>query len=92
MLTTDVLKLTPTDRFLYWVRERHAITLRREAGAAKPWTDDEVLQNYFFTSPYRERDKTTTWFRTHVRDPLRDDPAVILATTIFRWFNHIPTG
>ena len=32
------------------------------------------------------------WFRTHVRDPLRDDPAVILATIIFRWFNYIPTA
>jgi hypothetical protein len=92
MLVDDVLKLTPLERFLYWISERHAIYLRRQAGAPKPWTDDEILQNNFFTNPYREHDKTTTWFRTTVRDPLRDDPAVILATTIFRWFNLIETG
>lgn len=92
MLTADVLKLTPVEQFLYWIRERHAIALRREAGAEKPWTDDEILRDYFFTNPYREKDKTTSWFRTNVREPLRDDPAVILATTIFRWFNFIPTG
>jgi alpha-glutamyl/putrescinyl thymine pyrophosphorylase clade 1 len=58
----------------------------------KPWTDDEILQNYFFTNPYRENDKTTTWVRMHIGDPWRDDPAVLLATTIFRWFNFIPTA
>ncbi len=41
---------------------------------------------------YREHDRTTVWFRKHVREPLRDDPAVILATVIWRWFNYIPTG
>jgi hypothetical protein len=92
VLIADVLKLRPLERLLYWIRERHAIYLRRQAGAPKPWTDDEILQNYFFTNPYRENDRTTAWFRTHVRDPLRDDPAVVLATVIFRWFNYIPTA
>ncbi len=51
MLITDVLKLTPLERFLYLDRERHAIYLRRRAGMPKPWTDDEILQNYCFTNP-----------------------------------------
>ena len=92
MLVHDVLQLSPTDRFLYWIRERHAIHLRRQSGQPAPWTDDEILQKHFFTNPFRENDKTTAWFRNTVRDPLRDDPAVILATVIFRWFNYIPTG
>ena len=77
MLVADVLKLTPLERFLYWVRERHAIYLKKSAGLPPPWTDDEILQNYAFTNPYREHDRTTVWFRTHVRDPLQNDPAVI---------------
>jgi hypothetical protein len=92
MKIEDVRQLTPIEIFLYWLRERHAIYLRRQAGMPKPWTDDEILQNNRFTNPYRENDKTTVWFRTNVRDPLRDDPAVILATVIFRWFNFVPTA
>lgn len=87
MKTADVRNLPPEEQFLYWVKERHAIHLRRRAGRPKPWTDDEVLQRYFFTNPYRENDKVTVWFRENVRDPLRDDPRVLMATIIFRWFN-----
>lgn len=61
-------------------------------GLPKPWTKDGVLQAYFFTNPYRENDKTTVWFRKNIREPLRDEPAVLLATIIFRWFNLISTG
>lgn len=32
------------------------------------------------------------WFRETVRDPLSEDPAVLMATVIFRRFNYIPTG
>lgn len=92
MLISKVKKLSPEARFLYWVKERHLIHLRRQAGKPKPWTDDKVLQTGFFTNPYRENDKTTVWFREHVREPLRDDPQVLLTTIIFRWFNLIVTG
>ena len=92
MKIEDVAKLSPLDRFLYWVKERHRIYVKRERGRPKPWTDDEVLQNFFFTNPYRENDKTTIWFRKNVRDPMKDNPDVLLATVIFRWFNLIETG
>jgi hypothetical protein len=92
MITSEVIKLSPLDRFIYWVRERHQIYLKRRAGKPKPWTDDAVLRLTFFTNPYRENDKVTAWFREHVREPMRDDPAVLFATVCFRWFNWIPTG
>lgn len=92
MLVSKVAKLSPTARFLYWIKERHQIWNRRRIGLPKPWTDDEVLQNYFFTNPYRENDKVTVWFRDNVREPLRNTPKVILATVIFRWFNLPVTG
>lgn len=92
MKVEDVGKLPPKERFLYWMRERHQIYLRRRAGKPRPWTDDEIMQTTFFTCPYRELDKTTQWFREHVRDPLRDSPDVLMATIIFRWFNWTPTA
>ena len=92
MLLERVAELSPLNRFLYWMRERHRIYLRRQAGLPAPWTDDTVLQNYFFTNPYRENDKVTAWFRQHIREPLQDDPAVLFATICFRWFNWPETG
>lgn len=92
MKIADVAKLTPFERFCYWIRERHAIYLRRQKGQPKPWTDDEVLQSYFFTNPFRENDKVTVWFRENVREPLRNDPQVLFATICFRWFNLPATG
>jgi hypothetical protein len=92
MTTSEVLALSPVERFVYWVGERHRIYERRTAGEPKPWTDDPILQSNYFTNVYRELDKTTIWFREQVREPLRDDPRVIFATIAFRWFNHIPTG
>lgn len=92
MLIEQVKELSPLARFFYWIRERHNIYLKRRAGKPKPWTDDEVLRNWFFTNPYRENDKTTIWFRENVREPLRDDPRVFFATVCFRWFNLIETA
>lgn len=87
MTVDKVRDLEPLGRFLYWIRERHEIYKRRLAGRPPPWTDDTILQTVFFTNPYRENDKVTVWFRTNVRDPLKNDPRVLLATVIFRWFN-----
>jgi hypothetical protein len=92
MLVSKVGKLSPTQRFIYWVKERHSIYLKRQAGRPKPWTDDVVLQKNFFTNPYREHDKTTKWFADNIRDPLSMKPEVLMATVIFRWFNLISTG
>lgn len=92
MKIEEVAKLTPEERFLYWIVERYRVYERRNKDEPKPWTDDEVLQSYFFTMPYRELDKTTEWFRANIRDPLSGLQSVAMATIIFRWFNWIPTG
>lgn len=92
MKTEDVKKLKPLERFWYWIGERHAIYERRKLKRPKPWTDDEILQSFFFTNPYREHDKVTVWFKRRIRDPWGMAPRVLLATVIFRWFNYIPTG
>ena len=80
------------ERFFAFARERHQIYLRRQAGMERPWTRDPILQKYRFTNVFRELDKTTVWFRKHVRDPLRSKPEVLLATLTFRLLNRIETG
>jgi hypothetical protein len=90
----DTVNLLPLDRFVYWIKERHQIYCKRQANKSKPWTDDEVLQNNFFTNPYREHDKVTKWFRRNIRGvyPYQKSSKVIFATICFRWFNWPPTG
>lgn len=92
MQLSQVSKLSTMERFAYWVMERHSIFLKRKDGLPKPWTDDEVLQKFFFTNPFRENDKVTQWFREKIRKPLADHKDVLFATIAFRWFNYIPTG
>jgi hypothetical protein len=92
VLIEETVKMDPVDLFLYWCNERHQIWKLRQAGAPRPWTDDVILQRYYFTNVYRELDKVTVWFRKNMREPLRDTPRVIFATVCFRWFNWIPTG
>lgn len=82
----------PVERFFAFARERHTIYVRRQKGQSWPWTTDSILQTYKFTNVFRELDKTTDWFRRNVREPMRDDPDVLLATVVFRWFNRITTG
>lgn len=93
MKVEQVINLSTKERFLYWITERDSIHHKRMGGQEKPWTDDKILQTVFFTNPYRENDKTSTWFRKNIRDPLKDSSEVFMATVIFRWFNKIdPTG
>ena len=84
--------MTPIQQFFAYARERYSIRLKRNAGQAKPWTKDPLLLRYSFTEVFREDDRTTTWLRNYVREPLRNDPMVLPAVLIFRWFNRISTG
>jgi hypothetical protein len=82
---------TPS-RFFAYARERHKVALLKMAECPRPWTLDPILAQYRFTNVYRELDKTTMWFKKHVRDPLRNQPEVLLATVVFRMLNRIETG
>ena len=92
MTNAEVLKLTPHEQFLFWIKERHAIYVKRSKGLPKPWTTNEALQSYFFTNPYRENDKVTVWFKDNYREPSKSSSQVLMGTVIFRWFNLPATG
>lgn len=83
--------MSAQDDFFTYARERYQIMLRRRSGQPGPWTDDSILREFRFCNVFREDDKTTTWFREHVREPLRDSPHVLWATLVHRWFNRIRT-
>ena len=81
------------DLYFYWIHERETIRLNKEVERnPQPWTDDPILQKFKFCQVFREEDSTTRWFKRHIRNPWRDDPEVLMATVIFRWFNFIETG
>ena len=81
------------DLYFYWIHERETIRLNKEVERnPQPWTDDPILQKFKFCQVFREEDRTTRWFKRHIRNPWRDDPEVLMATVIFRWFNFIETG
>lgn len=81
------------DRFFWAARERYVIHVRRESGWPRErWTDDPAFKEFFFCNLYRELDRTTVAFREQIRDQLRGDPEVLLATVAWRWFNRAETG
>lgn len=86
-MTEAVLQKQKIADFFSYSRKRYNIFLRRKIGQIAPWTEDTILQNYRFCNIFREDDKVTVWFRENIRDHLKDDPRVLLATFAFRLFN-----
>ena len=59
------------DTYFYWIHERESIRINKEVlSQAPPWTGDEILQKYKFCQVFREDDRTTRWFREHIREPV----------------------
>jgi len=81
------------DLYFYWIQERETIRINKEVLQHEPpWTNDPILQKFKFCQVFREEDRTTRWFKRHIRNVWRDEPEVLMATVIFRWFNFIETG
>lgn len=78
-------------QFFEFVNERERIRILKEAGAKAPWTDYSILRQFRFCNVFREDDRTTRYFASEVREPLRYDPNVLIATIGWRWFNRIET-
>ena len=77
--------------FTDFIIDRHAVYLRKAAGAPKPWTEDPILQQYKFCNVYRELDSTTVWIADHWRTPHQDDPELWFAMLVARLINWPPT-
>jgi hypothetical protein len=75
------------DEFWAFVRERHAIYVRRFVeGRPPPWTADPVLATGHFTNVYRELDPGTVYIRDQLRS--RSTREKILNVWLYRFALH----
>jgi len=79
------------EEFVAFVRERHAIYERRQAGQPWPWTDNEILQKWRFCNMYRALDKTTIEIWNEYLWPHANDEHVWFALVPARLFNKTST-
>lgn len=79
------------DEIVRFMKERHSIYISRIVGAARPWTEDQILQRYRFCNVYRELDTVTQWIDQHVRKPFNQHLYLWFMLTICRQINHVPT-
>jgi len=77
-------------RFFEFVKERHAIYIRRTRGDPWPWTDDLILQAYKFTNVFRELDTGTIWLRENILEPYADHPELLFNIALYRHYNYWP--
>jgi hypothetical protein len=76
---------TGTERLLAFIKERHRVHLKKEAGEPEPWTRCPILQSFRFCNVYRELDKVTRWIAANWREP--NDADVWFAMAVARWVN-----
>lgn len=87
MKTSETMKMKPVERLMYWITEREAIWANKITNQPKPWTDDEILQNYRFCNVYREKDTVTQWIASNWRDPNSGHADNWFAMAVARWIN-----
>lgn len=78
--------MNPT-RFVSFVVARHLVSLAKEAGQSKPWTDDPILRAYRFCNVYRERDTVTKWIRENWSTKYRHNDELWFAMVVARLIN-----
>jgi hypothetical protein len=88
--------VTNKELFTYWIEERWNIFCEKATGAPKPWSEDPIFQNTYFTNVRREDDKVTKYIRDEwvgykkIKEKAAADnlvPALVLA----RMFNRPET-
>jgi hypothetical protein len=78
-------------RYFQFIKNRHAIYLRRQRGDAWPWTSDKILQTYKFTNIFRELDTGTIHCRTALREPYANHKELFFNIASYRLYNFIDT-
>lgn len=75
------------DRLSYWITEREKVRKLKEAGEPKPWTNDEILQNYRFCNVRRMDDTVSKWLYENWYKPNINHKNIVLAASVGRFFN-----
>jgi hypothetical protein len=71
----------------YWVKEREAMRLRKEASPMPPFTQDPILATYRFCNVRREDDRVTVWIRRNIREPYADHKYLWFMLCVARQIN-----
>ncbi|KAF8154014.1 hypothetical protein B0H34DRAFT_676883 [Crassisporium funariophilum] len=95
VIVVSGVELRPTiafDTFWRFAAERKAIDDRRRAGEPAPWTDDPILDRYFFCNTYRVLDKLCQYLIREVIEKGPQDPVeVVFRVVLFNLFTKIST-
>ena len=91
MKTGKVKTLSVKKRFIYWIKERESIRLKKEGDKPKPWTDDVILQSYRFCNVVRADDKVSKWLIKNWYEPNFNHPNMLIACALARFFNEPST-
>jgi len=91
MKTDEVKKMAVMDRFVYWINEREKVAVKKLAELPKPWTDDEILQQFKFCNVRRMDDRVSRWLFENWYDPNYGHCNALIACTIARFIN-LPTS
>lgn len=76
-----------------FIRERHSIYIKKEAGEPKPWTKDPILRGYRFCNVYRELDTQTKWlYEIWGKNGKQKDKDYWFACVVFRLTNWSETA
>jgi len=78
-----------TTDLAYWINEREAIRVRKEAGDPAPWTHDPVMATVRYCNVHREHDKVTRYIRSV--DTYSRPGVPVYAVVLARMLNRIPT-
>ncbi|KAF5345805.1 hypothetical protein D9756_010887 [Leucocoprinus leucothites] len=94
-ITISGVTLTPTvvfDTFWKFAAERKALDDRRRAGGPWPWTEDPILQSYFFCNTFRVLDKQSQYIIREVIEKGSQKPEeVAFRVILYNLFTRIET-
>jgi 5-hmdU DNA kinase, helical domain len=77
----------PVKRLFAFMKERHAIYVRRNLEQPAPWTNDPILRDYRFCNVFRNLDRVTEWIHANWCEPHKDDPDLWFAICVARLLN-----
>lgn len=89
MTTYPHTNASPVEILSYWVKERDAITKRKDAGKPQPYTNDPILKRFRFCNVRREDDRVTRWIAKEWRN--KGDGYTWHAMIVARYLNWTPT-
>lgn len=83
----EVRAMKPIDRLAHWIKEREKARRAKKAEEPKPWTTDEVIQQYRFCNVRRMDDKVSQWLMENWYVPFFNHKNIVIAACIARFFN-----